>query len=233
MQFAFSGARGARDGGADAERRSLAMAGSRRSDLRLERRQRRDQRRRGAREPARPQARRARRAGGGLARRAAPARPRPLFARARRAPASALRPDQPRAQAARRRRPLLLVHAEGAAGGERRRRGRARGRLARRRHRAQVGRGAHAPRRHPRQSDRPAQSRAVPRPPRHGRLSRAEAGAARPVVLVIDIDDFKRVNDSYGLSMGDSTLLAIARRLVARPQAGRHAGAPRAATSSA
>ena len=37
--------------------------------------------------------------------------------------------------------------------------------------------------------------------------------AARPVVLVVDIDDFKRVNDSYGLSMGDSTLLAIARRL--------------------
>jgi diguanylate cyclase (GGDEF)-like protein/PAS domain S-box-containing protein len=38
-------------------------------------------------------------------------------------------------------------------------------------------------------------------------------GAAGPIALVVDIDDFKRVNDTYGLSMGDSTLLAIARRV--------------------
>jgi len=38
-------------------------------------------------------------------------------------------------------------------------------------------------------------------------------GATGPIALVVDIDDFKRINDSYGLSMGDSTLLAIARRI--------------------
>ena len=52
----------------------------------------------------------------------------------------------------------------------------------------------------------------------HDRLDTAvqlaqKPGAPAPITLVIDIDDFKRVNDSYGLSMGDSTLLAIARRI--------------------
>ena len=52
----------------------------------------------------------------------------------------------------------------------------------------------------------------------HDRLDTAvhlaqKPGAAAPITLVVDIDDFKRVNDSYGLSMGDSTLLAIARRI--------------------
>ena len=52
----------------------------------------------------------------------------------------------------------------------------------------------------------------------HDRLDTAvhqaqKPDAAAPIAIVVDIDDFKRVNDSYGLSMGDSTLLAIARRL--------------------
>jgi len=38
-------------------------------------------------------------------------------------------------------------------------------------------------------------------------------GARAPIVLVIDIDQFKTVNDSFGLSIGDSALLAVARRL--------------------
>jgi diguanylate cyclase (GGDEF)-like protein/PAS domain S-box-containing protein len=38
-------------------------------------------------------------------------------------------------------------------------------------------------------------------------------GAAPPTVLLVDIDGFKSVNDSYGLSMGDAALLAVARRL--------------------
>ena len=38
-------------------------------------------------------------------------------------------------------------------------------------------------------------------------------GATAPTVLVIDIDQFKTVNDSFGLSIGDSALLAVARRL--------------------
>ncbi len=38
-------------------------------------------------------------------------------------------------------------------------------------------------------------------------------GARAPIVLVVDIDQFKIVNDSFGLSIGDSALLAVARRL--------------------
>src|SRR5208337_2351022 len=38
-------------------------------------------------------------------------------------------------------------------------------------------------------------------------------GASAPAIMLVDIDGFKAVNDSYGLSMGDSALLAVARRL--------------------
>lgn len=38
-------------------------------------------------------------------------------------------------------------------------------------------------------------------------------GAAKPAVLLIDIDDFRTINDSFGLSVGDSVLLTVARRL--------------------
>jgi diguanylate cyclase (GGDEF)-like protein/PAS domain S-box-containing protein len=38
-------------------------------------------------------------------------------------------------------------------------------------------------------------------------------GAARPSVFILDIDGFKQVNDGFGLSVGDSILLTIARRL--------------------
>ena len=38
-------------------------------------------------------------------------------------------------------------------------------------------------------------------------------GVSAPTVLVIDIDGFKSINESYGLSTGDSALLAIARRV--------------------
>ncbi len=44
-------------------------------------------------------------------------------------------------------------------------------------------------------------------------LQAQKPDATAPIALVVDIDDFKRVNDTYGLSMGDSTLLAIARRI--------------------
>jgi diguanylate cyclase (GGDEF)-like protein/PAS domain S-box-containing protein len=40
-----------------------------------------------------------------------------------------------------------------------------------------------------------------------------QGAGEQPIAFVIDIDDFKRVNDAYGLSMGDSALLAVARRL--------------------
>ena len=42
--------------------------------------------------------------------------------------------------------------------------------------------------------------------------SRTE-GVGRPSVLIVDIDRFKQVNDSLGLSVGDSMLLTVARRL--------------------
>ncbi|WP_407695482.1 EAL domain-containing protein [Siculibacillus lacustris] len=42
--------------------------------------------------------------------------------------------------------------------------------------------------------------------------ARAE-GVGRPSLIIIDIDRFKNVNDSLGLSIGDSMLLTVARRL--------------------
>ncbi|HEX8164840.1 MAG TPA: EAL domain-containing protein [Beijerinckiaceae bacterium] len=41
----------------------------------------------------------------------------------------------------------------------------------------------------------------------------AQDEAIRPTVLVVDIDRFKQVNDSVGLSAGDSILLTLSRRL--------------------
>ena len=38
-------------------------------------------------------------------------------------------------------------------------------------------------------------------------------GAAKPAVLLVDIDNFRKINDSYGLSIGDSLLLTVSRRL--------------------
>ncbi len=44
-------------------------------------------------------------------------------------------------------------------------------------------------------------------------LSFARADAARPTVLCVDIDRFKQINESIGISAGDSILLTAARRL--------------------
>ena len=45
-------------------------------------------------------------------------------------------------------------------------------------------------------------------------ITRARAeNTARPSVFIIDVDRFKEVNDSVGISVGDSILLTIARRL--------------------
>jgi len=44
-------------------------------------------------------------------------------------------------------------------------------------------------------------------------LSFARADAARPTVLCIDIDRFKQINETIGISAGDSILLTAARRL--------------------
>ncbi len=42
----------------------------------------------------------------------------------------------------------------------------------------------------------------------------AVEGGARPTILFIDVDKFKSINSSFGLIVGDSLLLTIARRLV-------------------
>ncbi|MCB1523032.1 MAG: EAL domain-containing protein, partial [Rhodoblastus sp.] len=44
-------------------------------------------------------------------------------------------------------------------------------------------------------------------------LSFARADAARPTVLCVDIDRFKQINETIGISAGDSILLTAARRL--------------------
>ncbi|MCB1497553.1 MAG: EAL domain-containing protein [Bauldia sp.] len=45
-------------------------------------------------------------------------------------------------------------------------------------------------------------------------IARTEAeGVSRPSVFMLDIDRFKQVNDGFGLAIGDSILLTIARRL--------------------
>lgn len=45
-------------------------------------------------------------------------------------------------------------------------------------------------------------------------LTRADAETGpKPSVILIDLDQFKKLNDSYGMSVGDSILLSVARRL--------------------
>ena len=125
------------------------------------------------RDPARPQARHARRLGGGLARAAAPARPRPFPRLARRRARSAPRPAVPRIPPAHDRRPLHVVRPQGAPGRRVGRRGGAPGRHPDRRDRIQDRGRAAAARCRARQSHRPAEPRAVSRPARLGARLRA------------------------------------------------------------
>ena len=44
-------------------------------------------------------------------------------------------------------------------------------------------------------------------------LARAERRSSTVAVMLLDLDDFKRINDSFGHALGDEVLVAVARRL--------------------
>ena len=163
---------------------------------------------------ARPQARRARRPGRALARRAASARPRPLPRRARQRARAAARPADAGFPPAHRRRPLSLVRAQGAAGGRLRRRGGARWSA-----RSPTSPSSRTPRSGCCTTRCTTTSPACPTASCSSTGSRRRFGFAkadptiRPTVMVIDLDRFKQVNDSVGIAVGDSILLTLARRL--------------------
>jgi diguanylate cyclase (GGDEF)-like protein/PAS domain S-box-containing protein len=54
----------------------------------------------------------------------------------------------------------------------------------------------------------------------HASLARAQSGGTSCAVLFIDVDDFKRVNDTYGHAAGDDLLAAIGSRLNHHVRAG-------------
>ena len=81
-----------------------------------------------------------------------------------------------------------------------------------RRHRAQPAAGGAVPAGHLRRAHRPAEPGGVPRPGAGG--GQLRRGERRDVgVLIMELDDFKVVNDTLGHSAGDALLVAVGKRL--------------------